>query len=149
MSILKRLDNTKKKDKVPRILVELSREKKAEIVRYHIKYPAKKNVDLIAHFEKEFKVKISSATMSRILNKFDLNDDISDDTYRLKSAKYPQLEDALYIWHQQKRSLKIPISDDILIEQAKVFGQYLSIDENDFKYSHGWLEKFKSRLVNF
>ena len=62
---------------------------------------------------------------------------ISDDTYRLKSAKYPQFEDALYIWHQQKRSLKIPISDDILIEQAKVFGQYLSIDENDFKYSHG------------
>jgi len=79
--------------------------------------------------------------MSRILNKFDLNDDISDDTYRLKSAKYPQLEDALYIWHQQKRSLKIPISDDILIEQAKVFGQNLSIDENDFKYSHGWVRK--------
>ena len=61
-----------------------------------------KNVDLIAHFEKEFKVKISSATMSRILNKFDLNDDIFDDTYRLKSAKYSQLEDALYIWHQVK-----------------------------------------------
>ncbi len=55
-----------------------------------------KNLDLIAHFEIEFKVKISPTTMSRILNKFNLN----DDTYRLKSAKYPQLEDALYIWHQ-------------------------------------------------
>jgi hypothetical protein len=39
-----------------------------------------KNLDLIAHFENEFKVKISPAKMSRILNKFNLNDDTSDDT---------------------------------------------------------------------
>jgi hypothetical protein len=28
--------------------------------------------------------------MSRILNKFNLNNDTSDDTYRLKSATYPK-----------------------------------------------------------
>ena len=60
------------------ILVELSREKKSEIVRYHIQNPDMKNLDLIAHFENEFKVKISPATISRILNKFNLNDDTYD-----------------------------------------------------------------------
>jgi len=38
----------------------------------------KKNLDLIAHFENEFKIKISPATISRILNKFNLNDDTYD-----------------------------------------------------------------------
>jgi len=75
MSILKRLDS-KKKRRVPRILVELSREKKIRNCKI-----SNKNLDLIAHFENEFKVKISPATMSRILNKFNLNDDSSDDTY--------------------------------------------------------------------
>ena len=40
-----------------------------------------KNLELNAHFENKFKVKTSPATMSRILNKFKLNDDTSDDTY--------------------------------------------------------------------
>ncbi len=58
----------------------------------------------IAHFEDEIKVKISLATVSRLLNKFTLNDDKrnSSDTYRLKSAKYPQLKETLYIWYGKK-----------------------------------------------
>jgi hypothetical protein len=52
------------------ILVVLSREKKSEIVRYHIQNPDMKNLDLMAHFENEFKIKISPETISRILNKF-------------------------------------------------------------------------------
>ncbi len=47
------------------ILVELSREKKSEIVRYHIQNPGMTNLDFeIAHFENVFKVKISPATIS-------------------------------------------------------------------------------------
>jgi hypothetical protein len=60
------------------ILVELSREKKSEIVRYHIQNLDMKNLDLISHFENEFKIKISPATISRILNKFNLNHDTYD-----------------------------------------------------------------------
>ncbi len=60
------------------ILVELSREKKSEIVRYHIQNLDMKNLDLISHFENEFKINISPATISRILNKFNLNDDTYD-----------------------------------------------------------------------
>jgi acyl carrier protein len=37
-----------------------------------------KYLDLIAHFENEFNVKISPATISRILNKINLNDDTHD-----------------------------------------------------------------------
>jgi len=60
------------------ILVELSREKKSEILRYHIQNQDMKNLDLNAHFENEFKVKILPATISRTQNKFNLNDDTYD-----------------------------------------------------------------------
>ena len=54
--------------------------------------------ELISHFENEFQVKIQPCTTSRILNKYAPSilklDNISDDKYRMKSAKYPQLEDA-------------------------------------------------------
>ncbi len=46
------------------------KKKKDDIVRYHIQNPDMKNLDLMAHFENEFKIKISPETISRILNKF-------------------------------------------------------------------------------
>ena len=55
-----------------------NKKKKDDIVRYHIQNPDMKNLDLIALFENEFKIKISPATISRILNKFNLNDDTYD-----------------------------------------------------------------------
>jgi len=39
----------------------------------------------------------------------------------------------------------IPISDGILIEQAKRYGGQIGISTFEFKYSSGWLEKFKKR----
>jgi len=58
--------------------VTRNKKKKDDIVRYHIQNPDMKNLDLIALFENEFKIKISPATISLILNKFNLNDDTYD-----------------------------------------------------------------------
>jgi len=58
--------------------LEIKKKKDTEIVRYHIQNRDIKNLDLIAHFENEFKVKILPATISRILNKFNWNDDTYD-----------------------------------------------------------------------
>ncbi len=33
----------------------------------------------------------------------------------------------------------------MLISQAKLFGQYFTINEKEFKYSEGWIGKFKIR----
>ena len=47
--------------------------------------PDMKNLDLIAHFENELKVKISPATISRILNKFNLNNDTDSNQLNIQS----------------------------------------------------------------
>ena len=45
-----------------------------------------------------------------------------------------------------KLNNKINISDSILINQAKKFGEQLGISDLEFSYSKGWQEKFKSRF---
>jgi hypothetical protein len=40
---------------------------------------------------------------------------------------------------------KVILSDAILIEKAKNFAHMLCIPDGDFKFSHGWLFKFKKR----
>ncbi|CAF0801582.1 unnamed protein product [Brachionus calyciflorus] len=56
---------------------------------------------------------------------------------------YPELEDVLFIWFHEKREHGAIISDEILIEKAKYFGTMLNI--SNFKYSDGWINKFKKR----
>jgi hypothetical protein len=68
MSPIKRLNVSTKK--TPRVLSTLSKLQKEKIINYHQQYPEISNVDLIAHFEDDFKVKILPCTMSRILKKY-------------------------------------------------------------------------------
>jgi hypothetical protein len=133
---------------VKRKRVELKIEQKYEIIRYHEAHPQLKQHHLIVHFNTVFDTVIGKSTMSDILankKKILRIDDIENDfNKRIRNAKYPELEECLYTWLKDKLDRKIPISDDMLIEKAKVFGQLLQI--TDFKYSNGWLNKFKDRF---
>lgn len=62
----------------------------------------------------------------------------------LKPANNMALEDALYLWFTQRRSLGEPISGPLLCEKALDFNQKLN-GPLDFKASSGWLSKFKQR----
>lgn len=64
---------------------------------------------------------------------------------RQRVGKFSQLEDALFNWFTQKRASNIIITDDLLREKAKVLGELLEIP-NDFMYSNGWLQRFKTRF---
>jgi hypothetical protein len=48
----------------------------------------------------------------------------------------------LYLYYSNVRAHNIPISDAVLISQAKIFGQMLGISDFEFKYSIGWLNNF-------
>ncbi|CAF0940690.1 unnamed protein product [Brachionus calyciflorus] len=63
--------------------------------------------------------------------------------FRIRESQHPELEDALYLWFIDKRALKLPINDEMLLEKAKQYGTMLSI--TNFNYSDGWLAKFKKR----
>ncbi|CAF0889807.1 unnamed protein product, partial [Brachionus calyciflorus] len=76
----------------------------------------------IVYFIEKFKQKIPTTTMSDILkykNSF-LNSE-SINSLRIRNSKYPKLEDALFLWFNDKRCLGLPISDDILVLKAHDF----------------------------
>ncbi|KAJ8299278.1 hypothetical protein KUTeg_023338 [Tegillarca granosa] len=75
---------------------------------------------------------------SKLLNTDDTN------VIRQRAGKHEKLEEALYMWFSEVRAQNAFITDQMLIEKAKVFGQDLNVD-SDFSYSSGWLYKFKQR----
>lgn len=61
-----------------------------------------------------------------------------------RSANNKALEDAMYVWFTQRRSLGEPISGPLICEKALQFNEQLN-GPKDFKASSGWLKNFKSR----
>lgn len=60
-----------------------------------------------------------------------------------KTAKYPELENALILWMSHAASVNKSIKGDVILDKAKSFAQLLGI--NDFKGSNGWVSNFKKR----
>ncbi|XP_074377759.1 CENP-B homolog protein 2-like [Apium graveolens] len=64
---------------------------------------------------------------------------------RHKSAKYPELEKALYEWFLQRQE-KVNMSGEMIQGKAKEFMQKMYGETNsEFSFSSGWLERFKAR----
>ena len=102
---------------------------------------------IVDHFSEKWGFKVGRSTVSEILKKKDhwlsITSEVADQT-RVRCPKQQGLEKALYIWFSDVRSKGANLSDDMLIEKAKDFGQMSAVDK-DFTYSRGWLQRFKSR----
>lgn len=65
---------------------------------------------------------------------------------RLKPASHPNVDRTLYLWFLQQRSAHVPVSNQVLREQGKVFHEKLCSDEScSFVASDGWVLGFKKR----
>ena len=62
---------------------------------------------------------------------------------RIRTAVYGDIEEALFIWFKQARSMNIPVSGPILTIKVKELA--LKLGHRDFICSSGWLPRFKSR----
>lgn len=62
-----------------------------------------------------------------------------------RPVKFTQLEDALSIWTRRVFSRNIVLTDGLLQIKARKFAELLGISEDDFKASHGWIDRFKKR----
>ena len=113
---------------------------KREICRYAQTHPELAQKDLILHFKH---LNIARSTMSDIL-KSGGNKDGSG--YRERVAANPELEQALFVWFCDMRDHFLPISDDILISQARIFGSPEYFATREFAFSPCWLVKFKRRF---
>ena len=77
----------------------ISNEQKRAICQYKQDNPLAKNQEVISHFEKRFNRHFCKSSISEILQNSSLYlvSFNSRNDFRIKKAKYPELEDALYM----------------------------------------------------
>ena len=60
----------------------------------------------------------------KIIEKYEsVSDKTSGKSFLVKNAQHPEVEEALLIWMRQMRAKRVAISGDLLLQQAKKFGQ--------------------------
>ena len=62
-----------------------------------------------------------------------------------RTQQYPYLEESLFLWLKKAKNDNLVVTDEILIEKAKLIGDQLKIS-SEFKYSKGWLQRFKEKF---
>lgn len=62
---------------------------------------------------------------------------------RMRLADHEDLEKALFLWFKRARSSNLPVTGPILEEKARDIALQIGIE--DFKFSDGWLSRFKKR----
>ena len=121
---------------------------------YAWNHPQLTQIQLQQWFKSKFQCLFTQPTISESLSsKYNHLNAQSSDKYTLptnhqreKAFKYPELESALFEWHQQLE-IDVPLSGKAIKAQAKCFwlrlAPYQGMEVPQF--SNGWLDKFKSR----
>jgi hypothetical protein len=128
---------------------EITLDQKREICLYKDENYKITNIELIQHFNLRWNVKLGESTVSEILKNrdkfFNADNFMQPQTKRIRLGHYPELEKRLYSWISDKLSIQMPLSEEIIRAKAIQLGEELSISTSIFKYSAGWLDKFKRR----
>jgi len=96
---------------------QLTIEQKKEICGFRIKHPNAKFDELRVRFSARFCCTISRTTLYDIFTRKDnilAIDEGSNNKIRMRTAKYPELEEALCLWFTETRKLHAFLDDDIL-----------------------------------
>ncbi len=95
---------------------------------------------------KKFDLRIPKTTLNGFIHNEKLLIEDNSNESRGTVAKFPELEKALFIWLCDMRRRHVSISSDILIDKA-VFAEllYSRYELEEYRYSGGWLSKFKKR----
>jgi hypothetical protein len=132
--------------------MNLSLLQKREIIKYSDDYPTLSQEKIAEHFSSKFKLnqKIGRSTVCELMKnraKYESEEalNINQNKKKMQKIDNPLLEKCLMLWYSDLISNNIPISDEMFIEQAKKFGEMIGISVFQFKYSKGWLQKFKRR----
>ncbi|XP_046348430.1 uncharacterized protein LOC124129002 isoform X2 [Haliotis rufescens] len=94
-------------------------------------------------------VGIPSSTLSSWIKDSDrvktayLDSDFVPTRKRMRSAKYEDVDSALYQWYRNAVMVGIPLSGPVLLEKAREIASHRGY--TDFLGSFGWLERFKGR----
>jgi len=74
-----------------------------------------------------------------------LSEEANQKTFRASVGRFTELEDMLYIWIDNMRRARLPVSPSLAIAKVKSIAFTLSISDSDFKASWQWLSRFRTR----
>jgi hypothetical protein len=74
-----------------------------------------------------------------------LSKEAKQKTFKASVGQFTELEDMLYIWIDNMRRARLPVSPSLAIAKAKNIASTLSISDLDFKASWQWLNRFRAR----
>lgn len=140
-------DNLSTQQPCKRMRTETNAAQKQDMCLYKQQHPNASQLDVSLHFSKVWGVKIGRSTVSDILRqkrKWLAVTKANESMLRQRTAKYESLEQALYMWFRDVSAKGAIINDNIMNSKAKSFGSEMNINA-DFKYSSGWLQRFKKR----
>jgi len=118
-------------------------EQKKKILQYCASNPRISVCNLCVLIEQDLGYSIKRRTLQHYINNKDKIFNYDDKKTR---GRYVDLEHALHLWITYARNENLILTNEILIEKAKRLSQKLGNIPNDFKYSNGWLERFKKRF---
>lgn len=87
---------------------------------------------------------IGKSSVSRILQESDKWISTTPDAVNSKNLLGVDMEKSLFTWLQEARSRGVYVSDAMIAEKARALGKLLKMPD-DFRYSRGWLHRFKTR----
>ena len=127
----------------------ISEQLKKEICVYHQENDKKTHNEIADYFSEKKNLTIDRTTVTKILSNKEKWINIPNSThhsvFRQKSVKFPDLEKTMGFWISQVSAQGLVITDKVVAEKAKVFGEKLGIEKNDLVFSNGWLRGFKQR----
>ena len=125
--------------------VSIIRQQKIDLKKKSIADPNMTHEELKNWFNDKYKLSIERSTVSKIIKKFIINNEEKNlNVKKNRKPKFPHLESALFEWVLRYENVAT-ITDGILLEKAKQFGQKMNIQDHNFTYSSCWLGRFKAR----
>lgn len=124
----------------------LDDKQKRDVINYSKENPKLTQQQIADNFTAKWDIPIKRRTVGDILSQKDFYEsdcDSSPSRKRHRSGVHAEMEQCLNLWFANARAKNIPITDEILREKAKHFGNETGV--TDFQYSNGWLQRFKSR----
>ena len=132
-----------------RARVEISLDQKREIIHYNNNNPGLTQQQLCDFYFDKWKVRIGRSTMCEILKNeckyLSLENLRSPGAIRLTNGHYKYLDEALHLWFKGVRAQNIVVSDKMLQEQARRFGEMFGIGR-EMNYSIGYISNWKNRF---
>ena len=129
----------------------ISNDVKKEICEYMMSNNYVKQGDVALFFNTKYKeLNIDRTTITKIWQSREkwlavLSTSQTSQMYRNRSVQFPELDKALQIWTSQAVATGLPLTDMTLQQKGLELAKMLNINEDQIKFTNGWLWRFKQR----